>query len=152
MRQYRFLLRTAPVDALEHAHAEALGAMQRPVRAAVLTGVHRGLVAGLRLDPDDTRRIAHLLVSGERRHPGDFLRACPLDALRLLAEGVLAAEASFGLFGGYAAWDGTEPAAEHGEWEQGGFDPKVGRWAPADDPRITATGGGGAMSGGGGGA
>jgi hypothetical protein len=109
VRQYRFLLRTAPADALEEAHAEALAAMGENRRAAVLRGVQSGLVAGLRLTPADVRPLAHLITLGERRAPGAFLDACEQHALRDLADHVVLAEASFALFGGYAGWDGIEP-------------------------------------------
>jgi hypothetical protein len=122
VRQYRFLLRTAPLDALEEAHVEVLAPMARSRRAVVLRAVQDGLVAGLRLTPDDVRPIAHLVALGERRRPGDFLRTCPPTALLSLAEAVIVAEAMFGRFGGYAAWDGVEPSPpEGGEWVDGGF-------------------------------
>ena len=122
VRQYRFLLRTAPLDALEEAHVEVLAPMPRARRAMVLWAVQDGLVAGLRLQPDDVRPIAHLVTLGERRRPGDFLRACLPSVLLELAEGILVAEAMFGRFGGYAAWDGAEPQlTEGGEWVDGGF-------------------------------
>ena len=114
MRQYRYLLRTAPLDALEHAHVEVLGAMARSKRAEILSAVQTGLVAGLRLGPDDVTKTAHLITNGERRRPGDFLRACPLSALLPLAEAVIVTESAFGLFGGYAAWDGAEPVDDDG--------------------------------------
>ena len=112
MRQYRFLLRTMPLDALEAAHVEALVPMARSRRSIVLRAVQHGLVTGLRLTPDDVGRIAHLVTVGERRRPGDFLGACPRPVLLALAEGVIVAEASFGRFGGYAAWDGLDPDPE----------------------------------------
>jgi hypothetical protein len=122
VRQYRFLLRTAPLDALEEAHLEVLVPMAPPRRAQVLRAVQDGLVAGLRLRPDDVRPIAHLVTLGERRRPGEFLRACPPAVLLELAEAVIVAEAMFGRFSGYAAWDGTEPEpTEAGEWVDGGF-------------------------------
>lgn len=114
MRQYRFLLRTMPLDALEEAHVEALAPMARSRRALVLAAVQGSLVAGLRLDPDDVRRIAHLVALGERRRPGDFLRACPRPALLALAEALIVSEAAFGRFGGYAAWDGRDPDIDPG--------------------------------------
>lgn len=114
VRQYRFPLRTAPADAMEEAHVEVLSGWAPTRRADVLRGVQTGLVAGLRLSADDTRRIAHLLVLGERRTPGAFLAACPAPSLVALAEGVIVAEASFGRFGGYASWDGAEPAQDPG--------------------------------------
>ncbi len=122
MRQYRFLLRTAPLDALEAAHVEVLAPMARSRRAVILRAVQDGLVAGLRLSADDVRPIAHLVALGERRRPGEFLRTCPLEVLLPVAEAVIVAEAMFGRFGGYAAWDGAEPAPpEGGEWVDGGF-------------------------------
>ncbi|MFC8502691.1 hypothetical protein ACFUC1_10035 [Pedococcus sp. NPDC057267] len=112
VRQYRWLLRTSPLDALEVAHVEALAPMPRSRRSIVLRAVQYGLVTGLRLTPDDVGRIAHLVTVGERRRPGDFLGACPAPVLVTLAEGVILAEASFGRFGGYAAWDGSDPSPE----------------------------------------
>jgi hypothetical protein len=122
VRQYRFLLRSAPLDALEEAHVEVLAPMARSRRSMVLRAVQDGLVAGLRLTADDVRPIAHLVALGERRRPGDFLQACPRTVLLPLAEAVIVAEAMFGRFGGYAAWDGAEPElTERGEWVDGGF-------------------------------
>jgi hypothetical protein len=122
VRQYRFLLRTAPLDALEAAHVEALTPMWRSRRSVVLRAVQEGLVAGARLDPDDVGPLAHLIALGERRRPGDFLRACPRAVLAPLAGAVIVSEAMFGRFGGYAAWDGADPdLTEVGEWADGGF-------------------------------
>ncbi|GAA2737855.1 hypothetical protein GCM10009867_26740 [Pedococcus aerophilus] len=108
-RQYRFLLRSAPVDALEAAHAQALEAVPEDVRAAVLATVQDALVAGQRLTTADTGAMARLVTAGERRSPGAFLTACPSVARRRLAQAVVDSEAVFGLFTGYAAWDGAEP-------------------------------------------
>lgn len=109
VRQYRYLLRTAPLDALEAAHVEALLSLGAQERLEVLRAVRQGLVAGLRASSEDVRTIAHLVAKGERRSPGAFLGSCNPPALKVLAEGVIVAEASFGLFGGYSAWDGLEP-------------------------------------------
>jgi hypothetical protein len=114
VRQYRFLLRTAPEDALEAAHVEALEAMGENGRAAVLRGIQTGLVAGLRLTPEQVRALAHLIALGERRAPGAFLGACEPHVLRDLADRVVVAEASFALFSAYAGWDGTEPEVDPG--------------------------------------
>jgi hypothetical protein len=121
VRQYRFLLRTAPLDALEAAHVEALESLGPHQRSAVLRAVQVGLVAGLRLGHDEVGRLARLVALGERRAPGAFLRASEPHVLRALADAVVLAEASFGLFGGYAAWDGTDPAATEAGWSDGGF-------------------------------
>lgn len=140
VRQYRFLLRTAPVDALEAAHAESLPRLSDADRAAVLSAVQTGLVAGQRLAPDATAKIAHLVVNGEHRTPGAFLHSCSPASLQALAQAVIHSESSFGLFGGYASWDGAEPEPlDDSGSRDTGFDPKVGRWDPRDDMRISGT-------------
>lgn len=121
VRQYRYLLRTAPADAMEHAHVEAIESLDEDCRAALLRAVQSGLVAGLRLSPLDVQQLAHLITLGERRRPGAFLGTCDARSLRALADGVVLAEASFGLFGGYAGWDGAEPIAPEEGWSDGGF-------------------------------
>jgi hypothetical protein len=121
VRQYRFLLRTAPADALEMAHVEALSGLRWRERGNVLTAVQEGLVAGLRLHRDQVRALAHLVTLGERRVPGAFLGALDPSTLRHLADRVVVAEASFGLFGGYAAWDGSDPVAAEEPWTDSGF-------------------------------
>ena len=128
VRQYRYLLRTAPVDALQAAHHEALDGLTVDTRARVLTGVQDGLVAGQRLGPGDTAAIARLVSVGERRNPRGFLDACEPTALRALADAVIHTEAAFGLFSGYAAWDGADPAPADVGVDHGG------------DPRPTADG------------
>lgn len=122
VRQYRFLLRTAPVDALEAAHVEALGALEADDRLAVLGTVQSVLVAGLRLGVDDVRAVAHLVTSGERRVPGALLTSCPQPVLRRLADKVIYSEAAFGLFGGYAGWDGAEPEPSPDVADMAGWD------------------------------
>ena len=157
VRQYRFLLREASPDAVEVAHTEALPRMSDDQRQAVLTAVQRGLVAGQRLRPSDTTQIAHLIVLGERRSPNSFLAACEPRTLLALSQGVIASEASFGLFGRYAAWDGADPEPEdQSAWADAGFNPDSGRWSldrrlPSDSGGPVSGAGGGGDGGGGGG-
>ena len=120
VRQYRFLLRTAPLDALQAAHHEALDHLDESRRLLVLAAVRDGLVAGQRLSPDDTGAIARLVSIGERRDPRAFLDACDPTALHALAEAVNSAESAFGLFAGYAAWDGADPVPRDAGVDQGG--------------------------------
>lgn len=109
VRQYRFLLRTAPADALEAAHVEGLSAAGSTVCEAVLQTVQSELLAGSHLKPADVGPLAHLLTLGERRSPGVLTRALPSPTLRVLAGAVIGSAAAFGLFGGYADWDGRDP-------------------------------------------
>ena len=149
VRQYRYLLRTAPLDALEAVHGEALGGLAPETRADVLRAVQLGLIAGQRLGPDAIGPLAHLLTVGERREPNAFLRACPTAALAALAQAALDADAAFGLFNGYAGWDGADPEPEDDSaWRDGGFNPDSGRWN-LDRHTSLDFGGGGAGYGGG---
>jgi hypothetical protein len=109
VRQYRYLLRSAPSDALEAAHIQALSRLSEQARAGLLRTVQDVLVTGTRLTLADHQAIGHLMTLGELRSPGVLLAAYPPDALHALAIEVIGAEAVFGLFGGYAAWDGRDP-------------------------------------------
>lgn len=144
-RQYRYLLRSAPADALEAAHAQALRAVPEEVRAAVLATVQDALVAGHRLTTADTGPLARLVTAGERRTPGAFLAACPSVARRRLAEAVVDTEAVFGLFSGYAAWDGAEPEPADVGVDRGGAH-AVNRGDPAAASKAFAYGHGLAVS------
>ncbi len=136
VRQYRYLLRTAPADALEAAHTEALPLLSEGHRQTVLETVRSSLLVGDHLTTGDHVRLAHLVTEGERRTPGQLLAGLPEEVLQELATTVLESESSFGLLGGYAHWDGAEPQrADESAWADGGFDPKAGRWDARDDTR-----------------
>jgi hypothetical protein len=95
-----------------------------------MTATQSALSAGARLSPDDYGPIAHLITLGEGRTPGALLGAYPAQALQALAEAVVHSDAVFGLFGGYAAWDGADPQPEDDSaWADGGFNPDSGRWS-----------------------
>jgi hypothetical protein len=126
VRQYRYLLRTAPLDALQSAHHEALEGLSPGVRAQVLAAIQDGLVAGQRLGADDIAAMARLVSVGERRNPRGFLDVCEPAALQALAAAVNQAEASFGLFAAYAAWDGVDPEPRDPGVDHGG-DPRSRR-------------------------
>ena len=119
VRQYRYLLRTGPTDALEAAHIDALAAIDPVDREVVLRTVQTELVAGAHLSPDDVTPLAHLVTLGERRNPGVLTRSVPTPALAALADAVIHSEPAFGLFSGYSSWDGLdpEPPEEHDDSE-----------------------------------
>lgn len=109
VRQYRFLLRTAPADALVALNTEGLRALSAGDRGAVLATVQEHMVAGGRLTEDKVPAIARLVSLGERRQPGALLHHLDTGPLRRLAQAALDAEAAFGHLNGYAAWDGRDP-------------------------------------------
>jgi len=121
VRQYRFLLRTAPRDALEAAHVEALSAIGAQHRETILRTVQIALVAGAHLRADDVGPLARLMTLGERRGPGVLTSSIPEPALSELAQAVIDSEPAFGLFAGYASWDGVDPdpPTEHDDSEYG---------------------------------
>ncbi len=157
VRQYRFLLREAPPDAVEAAHVEALPRLEDGQRQEVLSAIQGGLVAGQRLRPDDSAQMAHLIVLGERRMPSAFLSACERRTLVALSQAVIDSDACFGLFGPYAHWDGADPEpVDQSAWADAGFNPDSGRWniarsVPGNDDGIASSAGGGWGGGGGGG-
>ena len=115
VRQYRYLLRTAPQDALEAAHVDALSTIGPGHRETVLRTVQTELVAGAQLEVDDVRPLARLVTLGERRSPGVLTSSIPAAALSQLAQAVIDSEPAFGLFAGYASWDGVDPQPSEGQ-------------------------------------
>lgn len=109
VRQYRYVLRTAPPDALLALNAAALEGVAASDRQVVLEAAQGQLVAGGRLTTDDVAALARLVSLGERRVPGALLRHIDPLVLGRLARAALDAEAAFGLLTGYAAWDGKDP-------------------------------------------
>lgn len=145
VRQYRYLLRTAPLDALEHAHVDALNSLGPRTRQVVLETVQSELLTGTRLIPDDITALAHLVTAGERHRPGALIAALPTPTLHDLADSTIHSEAALGLLGGYAGWDGSDPqsANERDESEY------AQRWHAALQTRDgTAPGMNGALGGG----
>jgi hypothetical protein len=157
VRQYRYLLRTAPADALEAAHAEALPTLPEVHQDRLLATLRDVFLVGDHVSTQDVPKLAHLLTAGERRSPGQLLPALPGEVQQSIAAAVLQAEASFGLLGGYQAWDGQDPQPEsEGAWADAGFDPDSGRWntnrrGHVDNSGYTSGGGGGGVGGDGGG-
>lgn len=150
VRQYRYLLRTAPADALEAAHTEAIPRLSEAHRASLLATLRTSLLVGDHLTTSDHAKIAHLMTAGERRSAGALLTGLPPEVLQDLAATVLDSEASFGLLSGYASWDGAEPQPpDDSDWADGGYDPKAGSWDGRNDARVVReyhapdTGGGG---------
>jgi hypothetical protein len=68
--RYRYLLRTAPPDALEQVHAEAFARLTPEQRQQVLTELSRGLPAGERSPSNDPQSMARAATRAELRQPG----------------------------------------------------------------------------------
>jgi hypothetical protein len=78
IERYRYLLRTAPPETIEQAHAEAFAQLTPTQRAQVLGGLSTEISpqerAALRPDQDDPRALARLATRAEMRRPGTLER------------------------------------------------------------------------------
>jgi hypothetical protein len=75
VERYRYLLRTAPPDAIEQAHAEAFAQLTPAQRRRVLEDLTRDLPPGERADRDDPQSLARTATRAELRRPGTLERA-----------------------------------------------------------------------------
>src|ERR687889_58309 len=73
--RYRYLLRTAPPETIEQAHAEAFAQLTPDQRRQVLTDLARDLPAAERSSYDDPRSLARMATRAELRQPGTLERA-----------------------------------------------------------------------------
>src|SRR3954463_12067639 len=70
IERYRYLLRTAPPDQVEAAHAEAFGKLTPEQRRQVLEQLSAAVPAGERPRGDDPRSLARAATRAEFRQPG----------------------------------------------------------------------------------
>jgi hypothetical protein len=78
LERYRYLLRTAPPDAIEQAHAEAFAQLTPEQRAQVLRDLSEALAPGERAAErghDDPKSLARMATRAEVRQPGSLERA-----------------------------------------------------------------------------
>ncbi|GEK23488.1 hypothetical protein [Cellulomonas xylanilytica] len=68
--RYRYLLRTAPPDAIEQAHAEAFAQLTPEQRRQVLDGLAQDVPEAERAQSDDPRALARMATRAEMRAPG----------------------------------------------------------------------------------
>jgi hypothetical protein len=70
IERYRYLLRTAPPDAVEQAHAEAFSQLTPEQRRRVLAELGSTLPAAERATSDDPQSLARMATRAEMRNPG----------------------------------------------------------------------------------
>src|SRR3954452_1529578 len=75
IERYRYLLRTAPPDQIEQAHAEAFAQLTPDQRRQVLADLARDLPPAERSSDDDPRSLARMATRAELRQPGTLERA-----------------------------------------------------------------------------
>jgi hypothetical protein len=74
VKRYRYLLRTAPPEAIEEAHAEAFAQPTAEQRGRVLEGLSSELPFRERTDRDDPQSLARMATRAELRRPGTLER------------------------------------------------------------------------------
>ena len=74
IERYRYMLRTAPPDDIERAHAEAFAQLSPEQRATVLRELSRQVPAGEAAGGDDPRSLARMATRAEMRQPGTIER------------------------------------------------------------------------------
>ena len=75
IERYRYMLRTAPPEQVEQAHAEAFAKLTPQQREQVLTELSAVVPASERAQSDDPRSLARMATRAEMRQPGTMERA-----------------------------------------------------------------------------
>jgi hypothetical protein len=75
IERYRYLLRTAPPEQIEQAHAEAFSQLTPDQRQQVLTQLAAAVPAAERPRTDDPQTLARVATRAELRQPGTLERA-----------------------------------------------------------------------------
>ncbi|KON73508.1 hypothetical protein ACIOWF_14830 [Cellulosimicrobium cellulans] len=146
--RYRYLLRTAPPDQVEQAHAEAFARLTPEQRRQVLTELGEQVPASERAASDAPQDLARMATRAEMRQPGTLERTFAgrgqgapgfgamvgSSLLGTIAGVVIGSAVANALFGPAFA-DPTQPVAEDAAAEQAG----------AEDPGAAEGGDGGAV-------
>lgn len=139
LERYRYLLRTAPPDAIEQAHAEAFAQLTGEQRAQVLRDLSQELPPGERAlgaGQDDPKTLARMATRAEVRQPGTLERAfggrgmggmMGGSLLSSVAGAFIGSAIAHQLFGGFGDASAAEPL------EAGSADKEESSSEPDDD-------------------
>jgi acyl transferase domain-containing protein len=75
IERYRYMLRTAPPEQVEQAHAEAFAKLTPQQRQQVLAELSAAVPVSERVQSDDPRSLARMATRAEMRQPGTMERA-----------------------------------------------------------------------------
>jgi hypothetical protein len=75
VERYRYMLRTAPPETLENAHAQAFAKLSPDQRRKVLEDLGNAVPASERAAADDPQSLARMATRAEMREPGTMERA-----------------------------------------------------------------------------
>jgi hypothetical protein len=138
LERYRYLVRTAPPDAIEQAHEEAFAKLTPEQRRMALRDLSAAVPEHERTGGDDPRSLARMATRAETNRPGTVERAFGggggvlggmggtlLGSFAAAFAGSLVAQALFSELGGEeagAAGDGAEGEAGDADADTGGGD------------------------------
>jgi hypothetical protein len=123
IERYRYMLRTAPPEQVEEAHAEAFAKLTPEQRRQVLADLSEAVPASERAQSDDPRSLARMATRAEMRQPGTMERTLGRGGMGggmgmggLIAGSLLASVA--GAFVGTAIADAMFDSNDSGESSQ----------------------------------
>jgi hypothetical protein len=141
LERYRYLVRTAPPDAIEHAHEEAFARLTPEQRRLALRDLSAAVPEHERTGGDDPRSLARMATRAETNRPGTVERAFGggggmlggtlLGSFAAAFAGSLVAQSLFSELGGEEAGAEAHGGAEGepgnagsdaGAWDFGGGD------------------------------
>ncbi|MFI2487320.1 hypothetical protein ACH47X_10455 [Promicromonospora kroppenstedtii] len=168
IERYRYLLRTAPPDRVEEAHAEAFAQLTPEQRNQVLAQLSETVPPNERATSDDPRDLARMATRAEMRNPGtlernfgasrgpgfgSMLGASMLGTIGGMVIGSAVADMMFGSSFGDPGQDfagdegGGEAGAEEAGGEEAGAEPVEASGAEGGDAGADAGDGGGGFFG-----
>jgi hypothetical protein len=148
VERYRYMLRTAPPETIEQAHAEAFAKLTPEQRQKVLADVSAELPPSERATSDDPRSLARMATRAEMRNPGTMERTLGggrgggMGMGGMIAGTLLASVA--GAFIGTAIADAfldDEGAGDEGAGDAGGEEMAAAEDPGAEDPGAGDFGG-----------
>jgi hypothetical protein len=130
LERYRYLVRTAPPDAIEQAHEEAFAKLTPEQRRIALRDLSAAVPEHERIGGDDPRSLARLATRAETSRPGTVERAFGggggtlggtlLGSFAAAFAGSLVAQSLFSELSGDEAGDGADAGAEGDAGDTGG--------------------------------
>jgi hypothetical protein len=155
IERYRYMLRTAPPETVEQAHAEAFAQLTPAQRAQVLQGLSAEISpqerASLRPDQDDPQTLARLATRAEMRRPGTLERTFGGMGGGMMGGGMMGmgmggtflsamAGSLVGTMIAQQFFDGFDTTQGSGGEETGGYEQEVGADQGYEDSGLDAGG------------
>jgi hypothetical protein len=137
VERYRYMLRTAPPETLEQAHAEAFAKLTPEQRRKVLEDLGNAVPASERATSDDPQSLARMATRAEMRQPGTMERVLGSGRGGMGMGGMIAGSLLASVAGAFV---GTAIADTFFGDELGGDTMAGGEEMAVDDPGVEQSG------------